>query len=182
MNSRLHVPPQLPRPRSFTAASIAADRKLTGKVCRALAMIIFISIGIWPAFAQQPSTKKPDDVSSSIHGTVSTLQDNAKTGVAGISVKLSGDPLHGTPITADTDEHGAFDFKNLAPGTYTLSIDLQGFKSIGKTIVLAPKQQDTEDLTLELNVVAEKVEVKEATRSFPRRVPRRPLQRPPNPN
>ena len=162
MNSRLHVPPQLPRPRSFTAASIAADRKLTGKVCRALAMIIFISIGIWPAFAQQPSTKKPDDVSSSIHGTVSTLQDNAKTGVAGISVKLSGDPLHGTPITADTDEHGAFDFKNLAPGTYTLSIDLQGFKSIGKTIVLAPKQQDTEDLTLELNVVAEKVEVKEA--------------------
>ena len=76
-------------------------------------------------------------------------------------MKLSGDPLHGTPLNTDTDEHGAYQFLTLEPGTYSISITLRGFKTITKSVVLGPKQQVIQDFTLELEVVAEKVEVKE---------------------
>ena len=111
--------------------------------------------------AAQDTTPNASGLAGSIHGTVSTIQDNLVSGVAGISVKLSGVPLHGTPLSADTDEHGAYAFPNLEPGTYSISITLQGFKSILKSVNLSPKQQMTQDFTLELEVVAEKVEVKE---------------------
>jgi hypothetical protein len=113
--------------------------------------------------AQTAAPQMTEAQSTSIHGTVSTVQDNVTAGVAGITVKLSGDPLHGTPINADTDERGVYEFKNLAPGTYTISIELQGFKPVNKTVVLTARQQAVEDFTLQLNVVAEKVEVKETS-------------------
>ena len=94
------------------------------------------------------------------------MQDNALSGVAGISVKLGGGPLRGAPLSADTDEHGGYEFKNLEPGTYTISITLQGFKSITKPVGLSPKQQLVQDFTLELEVVAERVEVKETATSI----------------
>jgi hypothetical protein len=118
------------------------------------------------AFAQDAAPKKGNAQAGSIHGTVSTMQDNVLSGVAGISVKLSGDPPHGTPLSADTDEHGGYGFQNLEPGTYTISITLQGFKTISKSVVLAPKQPLAQDFTLELDVVAEKVEVKETAASI----------------
>jgi len=118
------------------------------------------------AFAQDASPKKASAQAGTIRGTVTTVQDNTPSGVAGISVKLSGEPLHGTPLSADTDEHGAYEFQNLEPGTYTLTITLQGFKSISKSVALAPKQQMVQDFTLELDVVAEKVEVKETAASI----------------
>jgi hypothetical protein len=115
------------------------------------------------AAGQQPAAQKSGDLSAGIHGTVSTVQDNVTSGVAGITVKLSGASLGTAPLTADTDEHGVYNFKNVAPGSYTISIDLQGFKSVSKAVVLSSKQQDIEDFTLQLNVIAEKVEVKETS-------------------
>ena len=115
-----------------------------------------------PGFAQVgPARKPPADVAGSIHGTVTTLQDNVPTGVASIAVTLAGDALGGAPLTADSDEHGYYEFRGLAPGTYTVSINLQGFKPATKTVVVASKQQLTADFALELVAVAEKVEVKE---------------------
>jgi hypothetical protein len=130
------------------------------------AVAIVLSFAASSAFAQDASPKQPSGQAGSIRGTVSTMQDNALSGVAGISVKVSGDPLHGTPLSADTDEHGGYEFKNLEPGTYTISINLQGFKPITKLVALNPKQQLVQDFTLELDVVSEKVEVKETAASI----------------
>ena len=127
---------------------------------RYLVAIVFL-FAISSVAAQDATPPKTSGQASSIHGTVSTIQDNLLSGVAGISVKLSGGPLHGAPLSADTDEHGAYAFPNLEPGTYSISITLQGFKSILKSVILGPKQQMTQDFILELEVVAEKVEVKE---------------------
>ena len=126
----------------------------------ALVAVLVSCLALIPVSAQQPTKAKTADLAASIRGTVTTMQDNAATVVAGITVKLSGDALHGAPLTADTDEHGIYDFKNLAPGAYTVSIDLQGFKPVNQIVVLASKQQLVADFTLQLNVVAEKVEVK----------------------
>jgi len=118
------------------------------------------------AFAENAAPNKTSAQAGSIRGTVTTIQDNTPSGVAGISVKLSGDPLQGTTLNADTDEHGGYEFQNLEPGAYTISITLQGFKPISKSVVLSPKQQLVQDFTLELDVVAEKVEVKETAASI----------------
>src|SRR5882724_2054697 len=126
-------------------------------------LLLFVAAS---ASGQDASPQKPAAQAASIRGAVTTVQDNTPSGVAGISVKLSGNPLHGTPLNADTDEHGAYEFQNLEPGTYTLSISLQGFKSISKSVALAPKQQLVQDFNLELDVVAEKVEVKETAASI----------------
>src|ERR1700692_90347 len=123
---------------------------------RYLVAIVFL-FAISSVAAQDATPPKTSGQASSIHGTVSTIQDNLLSGVAGISVKLSGGPLHGAPLSADTDEHGAYAFPNLEPGTYSISITLQGFKSILKSVILGPKQQMTQDFILELEVVAEKV-------------------------
>src|ERR1700688_474803 len=85
--------------------------------------VIVLLFATTSAFAQDASPKNASALAGSIHGTVSTMQDNALSGVAGISVKLSGESLHDTPLSADTDEHGGYEFKNLEPGTYALSID-----------------------------------------------------------
>ena len=138
-----------------TKPALSLFSRLTG------AVTLLLLVAISSALAQDAASKNTSVQAGSIRGTVSTMQDNVFSGVAGISVKLSGDPLHGTPLNADTDEHGAYQFLTLVPGTYSISITLQGFKTITKSVVLGPKQQVIQDFTLELEVVAEKVEVKE---------------------
>jgi hypothetical protein len=127
---------------------------------------VVLLFAISSAFPQDAPPPKASAQAGSIRGTISTMQDNVLSGVAGISVKLSGDSLHGAPLSSDTDEHGGYEFKNLDPGTYTVSIALQGFKSITKPVALGPKQQLVQDFTLELEVLAEKVEVKETAASI----------------
>lgn len=113
------------------------------------------------AFAQVPSARNGSDRTSSIHGTVTTTQDNAAAPVPGIPVKLSCSLPVGTPLSAETDEHGRYEFKSLEPGACSISIDTPGFKTVTKTVVLTPKQQYVQDFSLELDTVSEKVEVKE---------------------
>jgi len=161
MNRNINpVPSLFFRPGGALLTSISAWHSACLRFSRSLVALIFL-FAISSAVAQDAIPQKASGQAGSIHGTVSTIQDNLISGVAGISVKLSGGPLHGTPLSADTDEHGAYAFPNLEPGTYSISITLQGFKSILKSVILSPKQQMSQDFTLELDVVSEKVEVKE---------------------
>ncbi len=80
---------------------------------------------------------------------------------SGISVKLTAAPPDGTTLTADTDDAGKYEFQNLEPGSYTISIGQQGFKAVTKTVAVAPGQAAVRDITLELETVTEKVEVRE---------------------
>src|SRR6266849_6100413 len=159
------VPSLFFQPGNSPLASSAIWRNAWIWISRTVVPIVLLFVTS-SAFAQDASSRNASGQSGSIRGTISTMQDNALSGVAGISVKLSGDPLHGTPLSADTDEHGGYEFKNLEPGTYSLSINLQGFKPITKSVSLNPKQQLVQDFTLELDVVSEKVEVKETAASI----------------
>lgn len=98
---------------------------------------------------------------ASVRGAVITTQDNSTAGVAGITVKLAHEPSIGTPLSVNTDENGRYEFQKLEPGSYTISISASGFKTITRPVILAPKQQDVQDFTLQLDVVSEKVEVSE---------------------
>src|ERR1700722_15105932 len=116
-----------------------------------------------PAFGQRARPGGDGKPSGSIHGTISTTQENAASGLAGISVKLTTAPADGDTLTADTDDAGGYEFKGIKPGKYTIAVSQQGFKPVTKTVSLAPGQMAVADFTLELETVAEKVEVREQT-------------------
>jgi hypothetical protein len=103
--------------------------------------------------------------SGSIRGTVTTLQENTSSGLLGVSIKLVPGP-NGSPLTTDTDEAGLYEFKDLKPGTYTLSINPQGFKPFTKSVLVNPGQATVQDIRAELETVSEQVEVNENTQSI----------------
>ena len=103
---------------------------------------------------------------ASIHGKLTTTQDDAATALAGIPVKLSSEGAGAIPETADTDEVGQYQFKNLKPGAYTVSVGLAGFKPFAKAVQVEPGQALALDIRVEIATVAEKVEVKEETQAI----------------
>ncbi|MGB6885931.1 MAG: carboxypeptidase regulatory-like domain-containing protein [Candidatus Acidiferrum sp.] len=123
-------------------------------------------VAVLPASGQgtRPSSQSPQ--TGSIHGTISTKQEEAASDLSGIGVKLSTVPPDGNAMSVVTDEAGHYEFKDLKPGSYTISITQQGFKPVTKTVSVAPGQSVVQDITLELETVAEKVEVQEQTQTI----------------
>jgi hypothetical protein len=120
----------------------------------------------WEAYgkrfaAQGASPRNSSNQTASLHGTVTTSQNNAEIALAGVTVKLSRDPPAGTPLSAGTDENGRYEFQSLPVGAYSITVEAAGFKAITRSIVLNSSQQNLQDFTLQLDVVTEKVEVNE---------------------
>ncbi|MGB2591981.1 MAG: carboxypeptidase regulatory-like domain-containing protein [Candidatus Acidiferrum sp.] len=136
---------------------LAIRRRLVG-----VWLLLFLGATI-PLFGQSTSSNRQKPQTGSIHGTLSTKQDNASSGLSGISVSLTTVPPDANPLTAETDDAGHYEFKGLKPGSYTVSVNQQGFKAVTKTVTVAAGQDVALDISLELETVAEKVEVQEQT-------------------
>jgi carboxypeptidase family protein len=117
-----------------------------------------------PVFGQE-TRNATNPRSGSIYGTVTTLQENTASGLAGVILKLTPGP-DGSPLTAGTDEAGSYEFKGLKPGTYTISINQPGFRPYTKTVTVNAGQAAALDIRAELETVTEKVEVSEDTQSI----------------
>ena len=103
---------------------------------------------------------------ASIGGTLTTTQDGAATPLAGITVKLSLAAAGGMAANADTDESGRYEFKDLKPGPYTVSVSLAGFNPFMKAVQVGSGQALAVDIRLDIETVAEKVEVKVDTQAI----------------
>jgi hypothetical protein len=125
-----------------------------------------ILIVAWVAGARASAQQKRDDASASIHGTITTKKDGTAAGISGVTVKLAGEATGPTPITTDTDDGGQYEFKNLKPGSYTLSIAQPGFKAASRPVTVAPGQALVQDFMLDLETVAEKVEVHDQSQAI----------------
>src|ERR1700751_5106607 len=132
---------------------------------QAVAAFAFMLAAV-PALGQATQAGNEKPRLGSIHGTLTTTQEDTSSGLAGISVKLTTEPPDGNPMTADTDDAGHYEFKDVQPGSYTLSVTQPGFKPISKSLTLSPGESATVDLSLELQSVSEKVEVSETTQSI----------------
>src|SRR5256885_13656379 len=97
--------------------------------------------------------------SGSVHGTLTTSQAGDSGGLAGISVQLAPKPSAGNPSTAVTDDNGRFEFKDVSPGSYTISVNQSGFAPVTKSLEVKPAEAAVVDIRLELLTVAEQVEV-----------------------
>lgn len=130
---------------------------------RAATLLVVLAVAIMPALGQstRPGGDKPQ--TGSLHGTISTKQQDQGSDLSGISVKLTTVPPDENTLSADTDDAGRYEFKNLKPGTYTVAIVQPGFKAIAKQVRVGAGQTAVQDMTLELETVNEQVEVKEQT-------------------
>jgi len=119
-----------------------------------------------PALAQTAPTSSQKAGVGSIHGTLTTTQADGSSGLAGITVQLTANPPNGNRLTAETDDAGHYELKDLKPGSYTISINQSGFASFTKSLQLNPGEAVVVDIRLELQSVSEKVEVSEATQTI----------------
>ncbi len=93
-------------------------------------------------------------------------QADASAGLAGITVQLEAKPADGGHLTAETDDAGHYEFKDVTPGTYTISMNQPGFAPFTKALELKPGETAIVDIPLQLETVSEKVEVSEATQTI----------------
>src|SRR5882762_1825941 len=124
-------------PRPVTGRTVPS-RPTTARVCRVACSWFLEAVAVsglllaaGPVLGQETHPGGERARSGSIHGTVTTLQENTSTGLAGVILKLTPGPDGGS-LPAGTDEAGNYEFKGLKPGTYIISIDQPGFKFYAK--------------------------------------------------
>src|SRR5216684_1633412 len=128
-----------------TVPSHPATARAGRVACRWLlaAVAVFaLLLAAGPVLGQETHSRGESSPSGSIRGTVTTLQENASSGLAGVILKLTPGP-DGSALTAGTEEAGQYEFNGLKPGTYTISIHQPGFRPYTKTV--AEKVEVSED-------------------------------------
>ena len=123
------------------------------RVLRLAAALVLL---LAPTAAIGQKTPKPARTSAgSLKGTISAVNGDT---LIGVTVKLVKKPS-GTPLTAETDENGNYEFHNLGPGSYSISVEAVGFKKIEKAVELKEGEQSVQDIGLDVETVAETVQV-----------------------
>ena len=113
----------------------------------------FRSLGLCVALLLPVVVVAQDD-RSRISGVVT---DNSGGALPGVTVVLRG--ASGAPMTVFTDGAGRYLTGWVAPGGYTITLDLSGFESQTISFKLAPGQTLTLDRQLSLAPLSERVEV-----------------------
>src|SRR5216110_82809 len=105
------------------------------------AVVVWFVLSL-PAFAQTLGT---------ITGEV---KDSTGAVVPGATVTVMNKATNATRTTA-SNEVGLFDFPALPPGTYTVTTELSGFKTVARDLELQVQQTARVNFTLELSTLAE---------------------------
>jgi Carboxypeptidase regulatory-like domain len=126
------------------------------------AVTIAIFPGVYPALAQQPEADSKV-VTGSISGTFTvTNADGTKEGVADVAVRLTGPPPNREVRATATDADGAYQFAQLAAGTYTVESSKDGFKTFTAPVTVQAGQAVIKDAVLQIGSVNQQVEVRAA--------------------
>ena len=117
-------------------------------IYRALAVLVFTFL-IWvPTFAQGTTSR--------VTGVVT---DNTGAAVAGATVTLTNEGT-ATSVTTQTSDSGTYTFDLIQPGTYTISVEKQGFKRfISKQNAALVNQPTTVNAALQVGDVSAAVTV-----------------------
>jgi len=137
---------------------------------RLLGVLLPIALGAATGVAHARTTQReqPQIPSGTIHGVVTVLDQQAgPSPLEGIRVELRNSAQDSLPLATLTDSVGHYEFTQLPAGTYTLRVNQQGFKLFAEMISLNANQSSMADITLALDTVVEKVEVKEQAASLP---------------
>src|SRR5207247_4181455 len=102
-----------------------------------------------------------------LRGTVSVSSANGQSeNLTGASLKLTAATPSRTPLSTVTSELGEYKFTDLAAGTYTLQVDLDGFKQHSESVNIRAGEATVANIRLELEGVSGKVTIVAEGESF----------------
>ena len=117
---------------------------------------IFGKLTMLVIFALMSRTVSAQVNAGSLSGTV---QDSSGAVLPGASLTLQ-ESTTGSELKTVASDAGVYNFVGLLPGTYTITVEREGFKRLIRSgIVLTTGQTYRIDLALELGAVAESVDV-----------------------
>lgn len=120
---------------------------------RALAVCAGL-VAVW--LASGPTSAPAQTISGQISGTVT---DGSQGRLPGVLVTVIHDGTQAAR-TATTDDEGRWLVTNLAPGSYTVTAEIQGFKKASRSgFVLTADGRLTADLALDVGGITEVVQV-----------------------
>src|SRR5208283_4941614 len=119
-------------------------------------IVVLVFLFAASSLVAQTTPKTGNDSVAALRGTVTAHDASA---IAGATLKLIRKASTRTPATAQTDENGHYEFLNLEPGDYTISVEGEGFKRVESAVPLKAGEQRIQDFSLEVEVVRERVEV-----------------------
>jgi len=130
----------------------ARGSRSLGRVWRLAAALMLLV----PAAALAQKNKTTSGATRvSLKGTISAQNGDA---LIGVTIRLIKQP-NGNPVSAETDENGNYEFRDIPAGNYQASIDAVGFKKFEQAVVLKEGEANTRDFSLEVATVAETVQV-----------------------
>lgn len=141
----------------------------SGQKCM-LRALLALALGVVGGVArgQTRPQESPRSLSGAIRGTVSAPSQEGKPNpLEGIRVELAKSSQGSEPLATVTDSAGHFEFKQLSEGTYTLRVKQEGFKPFAETVSFSANQALLVNITLALDTIVDKVEVKEQAASLP---------------
>lgn len=120
------------------------------------------------ALAQTKPESSQQPLNGTIRGAVTVLGSQGEpSGLEGVQVELAGSLQDLQPLSTITDSSGHYEFTHLSAGTYTIRVSLQGFKPFTETVSLSANGALAADISLSLETVSDKVEVKEQAAILP---------------
>src|ERR1700730_11400210 len=143
------------RPLSESGITRNRGRKITLRFAAVLFSCL-LSGRVAFGFQQKARSSDPQAAVASIAGKVTTIAGQGQVNnIAGVAVKLTGPTVSSASQSTFTDENGHYQFSQLPGGTYALEVSLDGFKPWVKTATLGPGQNAVEDMSLEINALAQ---------------------------
>ncbi len=106
-----------------------------------VALLLVVVVGATSALGQGFTT-----------GSLTGKVESEHAGLPGVTVTLKSPAMQGTKM-AVSSTNGDFTFKALPPGTYTVTLELQGFQTITKTVAITASQQASVEANMALSGV-----------------------------
>jgi hypothetical protein len=129
-----------------------------------LSLMLFLALmvgGSW-GFAQMANLNTPETAGASIEGMVTVAaQQRPADAVPGVLVKLTGPSQARDPLSTTTVAAGRYRFTKVLPGNYTMEVNAEGFEPFAETVILEPGDAKKENISLVLDKVIEKIEVRD---------------------
>ncbi len=123
------------------------------------ALLIAFLIWVLPGFARQAGTAAQTGPASVSGKVTATTGQKTTNNLAGITVKLTAIAPGSFSKTTVTNFEGRYEFARLVPGSYNLEARVEGFQPWTAAVTLEAGQAVTEDVTLLINSVEERIEV-----------------------
>jgi len=128
---------------------------------RIFTLLFVLIVGASWGISQTTDPARPQPAEASIEGVVTVNDQVQVSAVAGVRVTLTATSAGSPPLTTTSDAEGRYQFTKVAVGVYTIEANLEGFKPFAETVAVKPAQVNVKDVSLELDKVILKVEVRD---------------------